>query len=191
MEIPDGFDKRGRQKWAQKAGSVSIVNFKKEVIYSAKIFRKFGSYRTTSFTRAKNGFTDRSLQANDCKSLNIVQEDLDKTLHGGLLIGISLVNDILSLNLPPADFDLLDLQWYWFHRFQNSKGKSYEENISLRSLCKHFFDIDVQPDAQIHTADNDAIWTMTLFTDIFLQIKPTPMSRKNYEHSNYIKNYKG
>jgi hypothetical protein len=31
--------------YVQKAGSVALVNYKKEVIYEAKIFRKFRSYR--------------------------------------------------------------------------------------------------------------------------------------------------
>jgi hypothetical protein len=107
VEVPivgGGFSKK---KFNQKAGSVSVVNFKCEVVYEARVKREVGSFRVTYFSRKINGFTEASLV--NGKPLESVQNDLHKLLLGKLVIMVAAENDFSSLEIPMASFDVFDI----------------------------------------------------------------------------------
>lgn len=191
--MPNGRTKKGRKCYDQKAGSVAIYKLEenpKKPFFETKIFREFGSYRTTKFSEAKNGFKQTTLQDLEvCQSLESVQSFLDEEFENGLIVGINVIADIESLDLPPGKYDIFDMQWQWYRQETSPKGNSYEENLGLRSLCWHFFKEDVQPDFVIHTAAHDALWTMKLFRDVYLKIIPRPKSLKNPSCSNNISHF--
>jgi hypothetical protein len=176
--------------YVQKAGSVALVNYKKEVIYEAKIFRKFRSYRTTIHTRKKNGFTNTSLQSEDCLELDKVQADLEGLMDGKLIVGVSLIGDFSSLELSITGRKVFDLQWHWYQETKSSRGRSMKEPLGLRSLCHYYFGEDVQPTNVIHTAAYDACQTMRLFRDVYVKIDPDPKEKDNPEPSNHIPHFK-
>lgn len=176
--------------YVQKAGSVAVVNYLKEVIYEAKIYRKYGSYRTTIHSRKKNGFTNTSLQAQDCLELEQVQEDLEELMDGKLIVGVNVIGDFNSLELPIKGRKVFDLQWHWYHETKSSRGRSIKEPLGLRSLCHFYFDEDVQPVDVIHDPAHDAYQTMRLFREIYVKIDPDPIEKNNPESSNNIPHFK-
>jgi hypothetical protein len=104
--------KKGKRKNRQVAGSLAVLDFNQKLIYKAKVFRPFGSYKTSSHTRRLNGITDRSLP--DCEQLDIIIENLHKIFENRVIIGISLISDLEALDLPVADYEIFDLQWYFY-----------------------------------------------------------------------------
>jgi len=166
-----------------------VVNSKQETIYFAEIYRKFGSYRTTSHSYSKNGFNERSLQKKSCVQLKTVQEDLQELFKNKLIVGINLQNDFASLELPIADFSVFDLQWHYYREYSTPKGKLKQEPLGLRSLCKKFFGFDPQPRGQVHTPDSDAINTIKIFMEVYTKIKPEPETMYNPFPCNDIEHF--
>src|SRR5438105_7087002 len=68
-----------------------------------------------------------------------------------------------------------------YHRYReviNRDGKLVRENLGLRSLCMHFYNIDMQPEGEIHTCQNDAEYTMKLFRETYIPTKVTNVDKK-------------
>jgi hypothetical protein len=76
-----------------------------------------------------------------------------------------------------------------YHEYTSSRGKPIIEYISLRSLCKHFFYIDMQPETIPHSAEVDASWTMSLFLDVYVNQKDDVTTRGNEYPSPEIKSF--
>src|SRR5438105_14243643 len=80
-----------------------------------------------------------------------------------------------------------------YHRYReviNRDGKLVRENLGLRSLCMHFYNIDMQPEVEIHTCQNDAEYTMKLFRETYIPTKVTNVDKKPAdEHSQDIPHF--
>jgi hypothetical protein len=183
-------NKKGKAKYMQKAGSISLVDTCGNTVYAATVFREYGSYRTTWYTRKLNGFDDTSLQEKTCLDLQTIQLKITQLMTGKLTVGVSLKGDFESLELDIAKFDTFDLQDHWYREIRSSGGKTVKEPLGLRSLVFHYFGEDIQPSDQIHDAGKDAIQTMRLFTEVYYKMKPEPMQQQNPNPSNYIEHFK-
>jgi len=91
-------------------------------------------------------------------------------------VAIEVENDLTSLDLATADYDVFDLQWHYFLTFESPGGKIIKERLGLRSLCKKFFFFDMQPESVPHDATVDAFWTLDIFKLVYTKIKPEPTS---------------
>lgn len=180
--------KKGRMVYEQKAAKLTVVNSSEEIIYQAVIFRQEGSYRTTPKSRSINGITDTSLQDPSFKHELEVAEEVDKILRGKLVIGIGIENDFQSLGIPFGDFDCFDMQSHWFRKTWSPNFKPIVEPLGLRSLCKYFFKIDIQPECIPHEDAVDACWTMYLFKEAYA--KQMPLERESSDPTNEIQHYK-
>jgi len=58
IDVPTEFPSR-KHKFDQKAASVSVVQWDGNVVYQAKIFRPYNSYRVTSHSIKKTGLLQR------------------------------------------------------------------------------------------------------------------------------------
>ena len=181
VEVP--CEPGSRRKFDMMAAKVALVNMKEEVVYQAIIQRSAGSFRVTKYSLKVNGITATSLSKG--KPIYEVQQELDAIMNNKLVIGVDLENDFNSLGLPMSDYSTFDLQWYFYKFEDNILSK-----LGLRSLCKHYFNIDMQQDAMIHSEIVDATWTIRLFRDVYVLIKPEPDSMYNPNPCNWIEHFK-
>ncbi len=106
VEVPNP---SGKPKFLQKAAQVSVVNSSYEVLFSKMIQFKPGSFRVNPHN--KTGFSRASLK--DGTPLSEVQEQLSQVLNGKLVVMVAAEGDFNSLDMPIADYDVVDLQWNW------------------------------------------------------------------------------
>jgi hypothetical protein len=112
--VDTGLKKRnGETIYKQVAATLAIVDQNLKVVYSCAIRREYGSYRTTFWTRRVNGINDRDLQNKNCVPPETAIENVHKWLTGKLVIGLDVIPDFESLDLPMADYHVFDLQWHW------------------------------------------------------------------------------
>jgi hypothetical protein len=80
------------------------------------------------------------------------------------------------------------LQLYYRYRATETiSGQEIVEPLGLRSLCKYFFKMDMQPDVLPHSPAVDASWTMSLFLDVYVNTTTsTERMERNLESSNEI-----
>jgi hypothetical protein len=68
-------------------------------------------------------------------------------------------------------------------------GNPKPEDLGLRSLCWHFFSVDMQPGNKIHDPQVDAEWTMKLFTDVYMQLSQEPETKTSANPTNEIQHF--
>jgi len=111
VEKPVLEQKSGKKpKYSMFAAEVSVVNSRREVVYSKKIFHERGSFRVNP--HAKNGFKSSSLI--NGTPLEVVKQELRDLFTNKLVVLLSAEGDFTSLDLPMSDFNVFDLQWQWY-----------------------------------------------------------------------------
>jgi hypothetical protein len=179
-----------KKKFVQKAEKVTVVNMHEDVVYKKTIWHSNGSYRVTSHSLKINGIKQDSLQVPSYPKPSEVKDQLQDIMDGKLIIGIKLLDDSESLDLAMGDFDTFDLNSHWWRNSWNRDGVLVREDLGLRSLCKYYFLFDMQSDHLPHSDYVDAVWTMRLFRDVYVKIKPELVTRINEEPSNEIEHFK-
>jgi hypothetical protein len=179
------YNSKGKlKKFDQKAGSISIVDFYGNILLNCLIYRKQGTFRENP--HSKNVFTKNSLDNSKPRTDNLiaiplqeVQQKVMTLLEDKIIVGCDMANDFASLEIPFGEYSKqsFDLQWHYYDEAFSSNKKPIIERWSLKRLCKEFLNEDVQPTGQDHIASEDAINTMRIFREVYLNIIPEPVSK--------------
>lgn len=153
-----GKKRNGGNRCAQLAGTVSVCNFDQEVVYSKVIYHHPSEVYLTKHTKEITGFKENSF-VNGTK-LQTVQDELRKLFEGKLLILCNAGSDFNALQMNKGDFDVFDL-----HEYYHKDGQA----IGLRSIVLHYMKIDIH--TGVHTADEDAKYTMAVFRYYYIPEK--------------------
>jgi len=181
----------GKKKYELKAGIISVVDSSGKEVFHAKIRRGRGSYRVTSHTRRINGIRETSLQESDCEDAEVVYSKLLRILDGKLIVGVELEEDFNSMDLEIGHFKVFDLQWYYYRLTYSINHKPIIEKLGIRSLCMHFFNVDMQGDDKPHDCCIDAQYSVRLFLEVYCKISPAPETKDcNLEGTNFIEHFK-
>jgi hypothetical protein len=179
-----------KHKFSQKAATIAVVDWNKNVIFSTKLFREFGSYVTTRYTVAINGIKPTTLQESDTEKPELAYKRLADILQGKLVVGIELENDLDSFeDLRAGELKTFDLQSHYHRVTLSPNGKRISEPLGLRSLCIHIFGTDPEPPGQTHQASVGAKSTMDIFKH-YCTIIPPPIEKINYLGTSEINHHK-
>lgn len=129
------------------------------------IYHAEGSFKVNAHTMAITGFRHDSLVGG--KSYAQVREKIVKICRGRLVIFFSEKSDRKCLGLyEPDAVDLVtfDLQKYFMAK--NEVTGRYQP-IGLKSLVHHYFG-DTSFQTGSHSAAWDALYTMRLFTEVYI-----------------------
>lgn len=160
---------------------MSIVNYSGKEIYSTKIYHRKNSFIVNWNTKRVNGFTASTFDdTKTCKPIENVMEEVSNHLSNKLVLTYSGATDFESLSLNAGDFDHYDLAEYYKRPKLNKYGEDVGEKISLRSLCAHFFQDDIQ--SGTHSPFKDARATMKLFRKVYTS---TNLETEDRAYTNY------
>lgn len=189
--------------YKQHVASVDIVNFKKESIYSCKVFHEPGSFQDNFVA----SFYQNSLANLNFPSEDEVKRQVSELLKDKLVITIGGESDFRALGLDMADFDIFELQSHFYTFKPNRDGVYIREGHSLKSLSAYYLQTQQQSK---HTSLQDAQITMDLF-NVYKRVKlqddvgncesrhnvnvlyndipviPNPFSRKKLKINEYFK----
>ncbi|CAL8114645.1 unnamed protein product [Orchesella dallaii] len=138
-----------------KAATVSVSSYEGAIIYKRTVYHDPKTVYLTDVAKQKTGFS-----VNDFINgipIETIRVELTELFNGKLIIMIGSSSDFEALGLEKGKFDVFDLHEY----FVKDTGK-----IGLRSLVMHYFKVDIQKGA--HSADVDSIFTMKLFTNVYI-----------------------
>lgn len=187
VKLPNSTTKK---RFESKAAIISVVDGNGDEIYKSKISYEFGSYHVTPKSTEINGITSTTLQANDCENKDSAYKRLEAILKDKLIVAIELEQDFNSMDLIVGLYDTFDLQKHFYRLSYSTRGKRIEEKLSLRSLVWHYFNVDMQPQGEIHTPTNDAKWTMRIFLECYCKVDPLPLTKDcNYDGTNFIQHF--
>ncbi|RWS19169.1 RNA exonuclease 4-like protein [Leptotrombidium deliense] len=160
-----------------QCATVSIYNFKEKEVYNATVYYKPYSFYLLGPTPKINGFNQFSFIKG--RPYQEIRKSIVNLLENNLCILIGGTNDISGLELEKEKITFYDLQEYYWSVIEHSNGGKQQCGHSLRSLVKSFFNESIQ--TSIHTASEDAKYTMKLFKHIYcrkprLKRNPFPSS---------------
>jgi len=152
-----GSKANGSPRCVQKAAVVSVSSYDRKIIFKRTIYHEPKNVYLTPTAKRLTGFSQNSFV--NGIPLETVQKELTDLFQGKLIVMIGSGSDFSALNMNKGDFkeQVFDLHEY----FKKDTGK-----IGLRSLVMHYFQIDIQK--KIHDPDVDAMYTMRMFTDIYM-----------------------
>jgi len=155
-----GCKANGSPRCVQKAAVVSVSSYDGRIIFKRTIYHDPKNVYLTATAKRLTGFSQDSFV--NGTPLETVQKELTDLFKGKLIVMIGAGSDFSALGMNKGDFkdQVFDLHEY----FKKNTG-----NIGLRSLVMHYFKIDIQK--KIHDPDVDAIYTMRMFTDIYMNQK--------------------
>lgn len=191
MDIVLGIRPNGKLKCAQVAGTVALVNFRNEVVYSAKIFRPADSYVVSKVSVKLNGITATTLQEKGCSPLDEVQSKITELCRKKLVIGLAMEQDFTSLGLRKIDFNTFDLQQHYFKIVRTDRKGNAIVNpqygkLGLGPLVQHYYGVAIHGE-QTHTAEEDAEWTMKVFLEQYCPLqRPSKDEMENWDELEYF-----
>jgi hypothetical protein len=74
-------------------------------------------------------------------------------------------------------YKTFDLQTHYYRTYTPTYGNKITEKLGLRSLCYHYFGIDIQPEGVVHDCVTDALYSVRLFLEIYCKISPPPFEK--------------
>lgn len=160
-----------------EAGQIGIIDMNKKVLYNALVYHKKGSFRVNP--HSKNGFKADSLDKSDAKSIQTVREDLKTIFKDKLIIGCALAGDFDSFGIPFGEYsqDAFDLQWHYYDTYFSPLGRDIVERWSLKKMCQLLIGVEMHEKGTIHTAVEDAMFTMKVFEEGYMKILPEPITK--------------
>lgn len=136
--------------------TVTVVNYKNEVIFKATVQHEAGSYSVTDETLRVNGFKYNTFELDPkARPFDIVKKEFEPFLRDKFIVTKTGVKDFKALELDVTDYKekWFDLDTY----YRRMNGNPFK----LKFLCKKIVGKDIQ--VNIHKCEEDAIATMQIF----------------------------
>ncbi|CAL8075617.1 unnamed protein product [Orchesella dallaii] len=170
-----GQKNNGKPRCVQKAAKVSIASYEREIIYKRTIYHEPKSIYLTPIAKKLTGFSTQDFVTGT--PVNVVQDEIRELFKGKLVVMIGCGSDFNALQMNKGNYDVFDLHEY----FRKDSGP-----IGLRSLVMHYYYVDIQKG--IHDPDVDSMYTMRLFTDVYMKEKLQNPTETNLRGSSRLFN---
>ena len=130
-----------KKKFKQVAAKITLVDIEENVIYQKTIWHKNGDYRITPISFQCNGIRANSLQVTGYPKLGDVKAHFENNFADKLIIGVNLVEDFVSLDIPSGDYNIFDLQWHWWVNTVNEDGVLVREELVYVPCASSFLNM--------------------------------------------------
>jgi len=152
-------NKRRRLKMNREPSEITVVDYTGFILDYFRVKHDPMTFSINDKTNKKLRYTSESLR--DGRPYDEIKEKLIKLLKGKLVIAFSAENDFKALHLNIKEFDVFDIQSYFFEWTNRGKQHPYE----LKELMFYYFQQRIQKEKKSTYENADA--TMKLFRDIY------------------------
>lgn len=148
-------------KGVNRMATVAIVDYWGQTVYKDKVKYNSNEFKLNDTTRALTGFNYKTFK--DGNSFESIQTNVKNILADKLVIMHDHSGDFRALELNELDYEIFDLQSHW-RQFNGLHGI---QELGLGRVYYYYF--RTNPQNEGHDAIIDAVMTIEIFTEIYVE----------------------